>query len=183
MNRTFSIPNRPALRFLLVFAGLYALWVLAYDGLLGPNKRLDHVLSANLAAAAATTLRGAGWAAHVDLRESRLLVLNEQPSVIVGDPCNGLLLYALFAGFILAFPGPVRDKLWFVPLGVLAIYALNVGRVAGLALNHVYWHPTVDFNHHYTFTFVVYGAIGVLWVVWAKRVATPPVPPPVHVAH
>ena len=127
-------------------------------------------------------MRGAGWAAHVDLREPRLLVLNEQPSVIVGDPCNGLLLYALFAGFIIAFPGSLRDKLWFVPSGVGTIYALNVGRVAGLALNYVYWHPTVDFNHHLTFTFVVYGAIGALWIGWAKRVATPPVPAPVHVA-
>ena len=84
MNRPFSISNRPALRFLLVFAGLYALWALAYDGLLGPNNRLDHALSANLATAAAATLRGAGWAAHVDVREPRLLVLNEQPSVSVG---------------------------------------------------------------------------------------------------
>ena len=183
MSSAISIRNRPALRFLLVFAGLYALWALAYDGLLGPDNRLDHFLSANLAAAAAATLRLAGWAAHVDLRESRLLVLNGQPSVIVGDPCNGLLLYALFAGFIIAFPGPIRHKLWFVPLGMLAIYALNVGRVAGLALNHVYWHPTVGFNHHYTFTFVVYGAIGALWITWARRVAHSPVPVPAHDAH
>ena len=181
MNRSDSIRNRPALRFLLVFAGLYGLWVLAYDGLLGPNNRLDHALSANLATAAAATLRGAGWAAHVDPREPRLLMLNEQPAVIVGDPCNGLLLYALFAGFILAFPGPMRHKGWFVPLGVGTIYALNVGRVAGLALNHVYWHPTVDFNHHYTFTFVVYGAIGALWIIWAKRVTLLAGPAPAHV--
>lgn len=180
MSFSFAPRNRPALRFLLVFAGLYVLWALAYDGLLGPDNRLDHFLSANLAAVAAATLRLAGWAAHVDLHEPRLLVLNGQPSVIVGDPCNGLLLYALFAGFILAFPGPWRHKGWFVPLGVLAIYALNVARVAGLALNHVYWRPTVDFNHHYTFTFVVYGAIGALWILWARRVANAPVLVPAH---
>ena len=186
MNSLFSSrsqPARPALHFLLVFAGLYALWVLGYDGLLGPDNRLDQTLSANLAATSAAALRLAGWAAHVDLHESRLLVLNDQPSVIVGDPCNGLLLYALFAGFIIAFPGPTRHKLWFVPLGVLTIYALNVGRVAVLALNHVYWHPTVEFNHHYTFTFVVYAAIGALWIFWAKRIANPTVLAPVHVAN
>lgn len=186
MNISFPTrnrPARPALHFLLVFAGLYALWVLGYDGLLGPNNRLDHALSVNLAATSAATLRLAGWAAHIDFNEPKLLVLNDQPSVIVGDPCNGLLLYALFAGFIIAFPGPIRHKLWFIPLGMLTIYALNVGRVAVLALNHVYWHPTVEFNHHYTFTFVVYGAIGALWIIWARHVANPTVLAPVHAPH
>lgn len=176
-----SRPARPTLQFLLVFAVLYALWVLGYDGLLGPNNRLDYALSANFAAAA--TLRLAGWAAHVAPANAKLLVLNGQPSVLVGDPCNGLLLYVLFVGFIVAFPGSIRHKLWFVPLGILVIYAINVGRVALLALNHVYWHPTVEFDHHYTFTFVVYGAIGALWIAWAWRVASPTLVAPLHVSH
>ena len=45
----------------------------------------------------------------------------------------------------------MRHKGRLVPLGILTIYALNVGRVAVRALNHVYRHPTVDFNHHFTF--------------------------------
>lgn len=162
-------PARPALRFLLVFAALYALWTLAYDGLVGPDGRLDHALSANLAAAAGALLHWVGFAAGTAPAHPVLVVLNGQPVVSVGDPCNGLLMYALFAGFVVAFPGPWRHKLWFVPAGVLAIYALNVGRVALLALNHAYWYHSVDFNHHYTFTFVVYAAIGALWMLWARR--------------
>ncbi len=162
-------PPRPALRFLLVFAALYALWTLGYDGLVGPNGRLDQALSANLAATAGALLRGLGFAASTAPANPILVVLNGQPVVSVGNPCNGLLMYALFAGFVVAFPGPWRHKLWFVPAGILAVYALNVGRVALLALNHAYWYHSVDFNHHYTFTFVVYGAIGALWVLWARR--------------
>ncbi len=172
MNFLFPSPGQPARpvrRFLLVFAGLYALWALGYDGWLGPQGRLDHALSANLAAAAGALLRLAGFAAATAPTHPTLLLLNGQQAVVVGDPCNGLLMYALFAGFVGAFPGPGRHKLWFVPLGIFVVYALNVGRVALLALNHVYWHPTVAFNHHYTFTFVVYGAIGALWVLWARR--------------
>ncbi len=170
----FLFPSRgrtvsPVLRFLLVSAGLYILWSLSYDGLIGPNGRLDHALSTNLAAASGATLRLIGFAAGTAPTNPLLVVLNGQASVSVGDPCNGLLLYALFAGFVVAFPGPVRNKIWFVPMGILVIYALNVGRVALLAINHVYWYSTVDFNHHYTFTFVVYGAIAALWVLWARR--------------
>lgn len=173
-------PAHPARRFLLLLAGLYGLWALGYDGLLGPDHRLDQALSANLAAAAAAVLRLAGWAASPAPTNARLLVLGSQPAVVVGDPCNGLLLYALFAGFVLAFPGPGRHKLWFVPLGIFIIYVLNVGRVALLALNHLYWHATVEFNHHYTFTLVVYGAIGALWMGWARRAAGPAAPTSWH---
>ena len=63
---------------------------------------------------------------------------------------------------------------------MLVVYVLNVARVAGLALNHVYWRPTVAFNHHYTFTLVVYTAIGALWVLWARHVAQPAVLVPAH---
>lgn len=176
MNASISSQNgstRPALRFLLVFAALYGLWVMGYEVLLGPHGPLDYALSINLTAAGAAVLRGAGWAAAVAPANARLLVLNGRPAVEVGDGCNGLVLYALFAGFVVAFPGPARHKLWFVPLGVLAVYALNVGRVVLLALNHIYWHSTVEFNHHYTFTLVVYGAIGALWILWARRSAGP----------
>ncbi len=177
----FVLPSRgrsprPALRFLLAFAGLYLLWVLGYDGLAGPDGRLDHFLSANLAATSGAVLRLTGFAAGTAPANPLLVVLNGRPSVAVGNPCNGLLLYALFAGFVVAFPGPGRHKLWFVPLGIFVIYALNVGRVALLALNHVYWHPTVDFNHHYTFTCIVYGAIAALWAGWARRGAGAVVP-------
>jgi exosortase/archaeosortase family protein len=81
------------------------------------------------------------------------------------------VLYALFGGFVLAFPGPWQRKLWFIPLGMALIWVLNVLRVAALALNHHYAHQSVDFNHHYTFTFMVYACIFGLWMLWARRLA------------
>jgi exosortase/archaeosortase family protein len=84
-----------------------------------------------------------------------------------------LVLYAMFTGFIVAFPGPWRPKLWFVPLGVIALYLLNIVRVGALALNHHYAHQSVDFNHHYTFSFVVYGCICALWMQWVRWYGSP----------
>ena len=46
-------------------------------------------------------------------------------------------------------------------------------RVAALALNHQYARGSLDFNHHYTFTFVVYACIFGLWMLWARRLAIP----------
>lgn len=165
--------NRLLRRFLLLTGGMYLLWFFGYEQWLALDGRLDTALCANIARASVWGLQAAGFDAAVDPHNQYLLLMSGQPAVIVGIPCNGLVLYALFAGFVLAFPGPWRRKLWFIPAGMALIWGLNVVRVAALAINHHYAHQSVDFNHHYTFTFVVYGCIFGLWMLWAKRLAVP----------
>ena len=53
--------------------------------------------------------------------------------VQIGAPCDGVALFALFAIFILAFPGPLLRKAWFIPAGIALLHAANVGRVIVLA--------------------------------------------------
>ncbi|WP_223649439.1 exosortase X [Hymenobacter psoromatis] len=162
----------PRARFLLVAAGLYLAWLVGYEGFIGPEGHFDALLSVNIAAASARLLRLLGFAAG-HAAGTTLLTMDGLPAVYVGAPCDGLVLYALFAGFIIAFPGPTRPKLWFVPMGIAALYLLNIGRVAALALNHHYAHRSVDFNHHYTFSFVVYAFICLLWMLWVRQYGSP----------
>lgn len=162
----------PRWRFLLIAAGLYLGWLLLYEGVLGPDGRLDTWLSVNIAAASAVLLRTLGFLASAE-SGSTLLRMDGLPAVIVGAPCDGLVLYALFAGFVVAFPAPLRAKLWFIPVGIILLYLLNIVRVGALALNHHYAHRSVDFNHHYTFSFVVYSCICLLWLWWVRRHGLP----------
>jgi len=164
----FGKTARPQWRFLAVAAGLYLLWWLGYEHGLGPDGRLDHALSVQVARAAAWGLRACGFAASTMPTSPTLVRMAGQPAVLVGDPCNGLVLYALFAGFVLAYPNNGRRRGWFIALGIIVLYLVNVARVAVLAINHTYWYHTVDFNHHYTFTFIAYAAILALWAWWTK---------------
>jgi len=91
----------------------------------------------------------------------------------IGDPCNGLTLFALFTGFIIAYPGPLKKKLWFIPVGIIAIHFINIIRIVALSLI-VYYFPdpeVLDFNHTYTFTLLVYGFVFSLWYVWAGKLS------------
>ncbi|GAC1375152.1 MAG: archaeosortase/exosortase family protein [Hymenobacter sp.] len=160
-------------RFLLVAAAMYLGWFFGYEQWLAHDGRLDNALCNQITGASVGLLRALGFAATIAPSFPRLVLMNNQPAVVVGVPCNGLVLYALFSGFVLAFPGPGLRKLWFIPAGMALIWCLNVLRVAALALNHHYAHQSVDFNHHYTFTFVVYGCIFGLWMLWARRLAFP----------
>ena len=79
----------------------------------------------------------------------------------------------LFAGFIIAYPGPWKVKLFYVPIGVFLIYLLNVLRIMALGLNSFHSRHTLEFNHKYTFAFVVYACIFGFWMLWIKRYAKP----------
>ena len=165
--------NQLLFRFLLVATAMYLVWFFGYVQWLAHDGWLDTALCNNIASSGVALLQILHFSATLDTHIPALVLMAGEQSVIVGPPCNGLVLYALFAGFVLAFPGPWRRKAWFIPLGIALIWLLNVVRVAALAINHHYSHQTVDFNHHYTYTFVVYSCIFGLWMLWARRLATP----------
>jgi exosortase family protein XrtF len=165
--------NRLLIRFISIAAGLYLVWFFGYEQWLAVDGRLDTTLCNQIARVSMHLLQLLGFSATLDATSSSLLLMSGKPAVIVGQPCNGLVLYALFGGFVLAFPGPWQRKLWFIPMGIFLIWLLNIVRVAALALNQFYAHQSVDFNHHYTFTFVVYSCIFGLWMLWSRRLATP----------
>ena len=178
LSAPVPVGNRLLLRFIVVAGAMYLVWFFGYEQWLAPDGRLDVRLCNDIAGASVLLLRGFGFDATLSPTNANLVMMSGQPAVVVWPACNGLVLYALFGGFVLAFPGPWQRKLWFIPGGVLLIWLLNVGRVAALAINHHYSHQTVDFNHHYTFTFIVYGCIFGLWMLWARRLSGTALLPP-----
>ena len=83
---------------------------------------------------------------------------------MVGPSCDGVVLFALFAIFILSFPGRWLRKLWFIPLGIAAIHAANILRIVSLLFIQLYFgEEALKFNHDYTFTVFVYSIIFALW--------------------
>lgn len=172
--------SRPFWRFGLISAGLMLLWAIGVAYGLGGTSSLDAALCRQLAASSAWSLRALNWPASVAPDNRYLLLLNGQPTVVVGAPCDGLVLYALLAGFVLAYPGPAMRRLWFIPLGILGLWLLNVVRIMALALNHRYSPETFEFDHHYAFSAVAYAALGGLWLLWTRQsLPTPAVALPV----
>ncbi|RZK47745.1 MAG: exosortase/archaeosortase family protein, partial [Hymenobacter sp.] len=160
--------TRQLWRFGLVSCGFVLLWVIGSAYGLGVDSPFDALLCRQLAAGSVWGLRAIGWQASVAATIPNLLLLNDRPTVVVGAPCDGLVLYALLAGFVLAYPGPSQRRLWFIPLGIAALWLLNVLRIMALALNHRYSPETFDFDHHYAFSAVAYAALGGLWLLWTR---------------
>ncbi len=88
--------------------------------------------------------------------------------VLLDRGCLARNLMGLFVGFILAYPGKIKHKLWTIPAGLLVIILLNIIRITALTYL-VYGYPEyVDINHHVIFKYTVYFFIFCMWYLWIK---------------
>ena len=104
-----------------------------------------------------------------EINDLQVFGIDGSNGVWIGGPCNGITLMFLFAIFIIAYPGNSNRKLWYLPLGILLIYFLNLFRIISLALIAYYKPSYLEFNHTYTFTFIAYSFVFSLWMLWVNK--------------
>ena len=161
----------PANLFVLKCLGLYFLWQILYEFYLHQNSPVDDWVVNSLVSASDFILQKFGYVTFRGAK--RLIGIDATSGLWIGDPCNGLTLFALFTGFIIAFPGPIKHKAWFIPSGILTIHLINIIRIVLLAIIQTgFSREVVEFNHTYTFTIFVYGIIMLMWVFWVKKLSS-----------
>lgn len=168
-----NITENKILFFLLKAFGLYLFWYIVYDLWLHPKSTIDNIVSTNLAFWSSLILKTLGFIAIDSVAASTdnitVIGIDGTHGLWVGDPCNGITLFALFVGFVVAYPGKIKNKLWFIPLGMLAIHIINILRIVSLCLIVYYAPDALAFNHTYTFTILVYAFVFWLWLIWSNK--------------
>jgi exosortase family protein XrtF len=107
-----------------------------------------------------------------EIQVSRVSVIYIDGKAImhISDECNGLELFILYIGFLLAMPARIKRKLIFGLIGILIIHIVNVFRCIGLCLLLMNWDTYFDIAHHYIFKIMVYSVIFILWVIFSKNI-------------
>ncbi|WP_421874986.1 exosortase X [Marinoscillum sp.] len=170
-NKVNSILRVFAIRAVILFIG----WMVAYHGFIKPDGRANKWLTTKVVQSTKLGLNLLGFNTEYAYRNeyendtSRFISIDNQPVVLVADECNGLELIALFIGFILCFPGPLKFKAIMISIGSLMVFLINVFREIILALNYKFLQETFDFNHKYTYVFIVYLLIFLLWRYWLNK--------------
>lgn len=180
MNKHFSLKN-PAIRFLVYFCLLYIFWFIIYDVALHPQVndetgkqvRTEAYIDIKMVHTTITIsekiIRALGFNVYTD--GDRQLYIEGTSGIWIGDNCNAISLIALFAGFIIAYPGKINRKLWFIPLGSLIIFLLNILRMVVLTILDTYSRSWTEFNHTYTFNVIIYGVIFAMWIFWTQKLS------------
>ncbi|MCK5104500.1 MAG: archaeosortase/exosortase family protein [Cyclobacteriaceae bacterium] len=173
--KSFISHNREVIRFLGAAFILLLAWVLFSSFFPSAIQDMHYFVIKPQADASAYFLRLFGFEIVqdylVDGCEARLIFVGYGNGCI-GKGCSGLELFLLFFGFILLMKGRLKDKLWFVPLGLSGILVLNIIRIVVLSIIYYNKPQYLDFNHKYTFVIIVYGAIFGLWLLWVNKFAS-----------
>jgi hypothetical protein len=133
--------GRKLVRFLLIFFLLYFGWTVIYDQFINPWGKLDTLVINVSSSASLWLLELLGYQTFTGPSETiRTIGIDGPHGLWIGDPCNGIALFALFLSFITA----------------LCI----------IVLNHPDW---LMFNHTYLFQIIMYLFIFALWWLWISR--------------
>ena len=103
---------------------------------------------------------------HGDMVVAKIIDYPISHGVWIGEPCNGIKVFGLFAIFILSFKGDLIKKLIFIPIGILIIHFLNIISIALLTYISAVNPYILDFNHNITFQLFIYGSMLALWYLW-----------------
>ncbi|HKL95821.1 MAG TPA: archaeosortase/exosortase family protein [Paludibacteraceae bacterium] len=85
--------------------------------------------------------------------------------------CTGIKQSYIFLCLILFSRGPWQHKLWFIPLGILVCYVVNIARITGLNMIIYNYREWFDFLHEHLFKYIFYGILFLLWVWWEEKFA------------
>lgn len=164
-----EIVKSKTVKFIFLACFYYLLWYFFYNFIIHPWEVLDRIVINNSSYFTIKILNLLGFNAFTYNTDAiRTVGIDGTTGLWIGDPCNGLTLFALFTSFILAFPGYWLKKLIFIPAGIILIHFANIIRITLLCII-LYFNPKyLDFNHTYTFTFLVYLFIFFLWYIWIK---------------
>lgn len=167
------LKSKPIKNFLITGILAYTIWFFLYLFFLKPFLKIDVQIIYNLVYLSSTVLGTLGFDVYSSISDPffQMIGIDGSHPVWIGIPCNGLSVIVLFSIFILSFPGKFIHKIWFIPSGIIILHLCNVLRVCGLAIINFYAPQYLDFNHNYTFTFLVYGLLFLLWIIWVNHFA------------
>ena len=80
--------------------------------------------------------------------------------------CNGVKQSFIFTMIMLFARGPMKHKLWFIPLGLFCVYLINIFRLLLLTYIVRDYSDSFDFWHGGVTKYGFYGLIFLMWVLW-----------------
>lgn len=164
--------SSPLKRFVLRVVLFIVTWFSLYYAILKPLGQPDKFLRHTEARLSVFIFSSFNYEFEYADSSSQSTSLYHHSNKVIGiaNSCNGLILFIVFCGFIVCVPGYIKPKLWFIPIGIVLIFFVNVIRIVSLTYIQIHYPAWLNFNHHYVFTLLVYGFIFGLWMYYIKKV-------------
>lgn len=86
----------------------------------------------------------------------------------IADECSGISHLLLFCSAVLAYPGNLRSRMLGILMGVVAVFIVNLIRLATLLWIGVHAQAYFSFIHSYLWGGIGYLGIVLLWFLWLR---------------
>lgn len=171
------VKYRSVVRFVLLFLGSYLVFTGLYALYLHLSKSWSYPpdFITNLVARQSSSLIGSiGYEAAVVPHETQptmKLYVEGQYLARVVEGCNSVSIIILFIAFVIAFAQRFKKTAMFLFAGAVLIYAINVIRIAILAVA-LYKYPDYEnLLHGVVFPGIIYGMVFLLWMLWVRMLS------------
>lgn len=159
--------KNPILKFLIYIFLFYIIWYALYEFIIHPWQKLDLAIIDLTITISKKVLEIFGYTVFTG--EERVIAIDGTGGLWIGDNCNAITLFAIFSGFIVAYPGNFKVKIIYIFIGISVIELFNIIRIILLAVLDTYSRTWTEFNHSYTFTVVAYAIIFLMWLLWVNK--------------
>ena len=163
-NIILLLYRNKTIRFCLTFGLLLFLFsIILYQK---PSvKYFGSPLTKTIAYQAAWILNAIG----IKVAANGIAVSGENFQITIRGGCNAIYEISLFLSAIIAYPSPLKDKLWGGIAGSVIIYILNLSRVVALFLIGIYSRNYFDMVHDHVSQSLFIFVVAVLWLLWAAK--------------
>lgn len=100
---------------------------------------------------------------------SMKIILNGEFIGRIIEGCNSISVIILFLSFIVVFSGNLKTTFFYILLGSVLIYVVNLLRIVVLTLGLYHYPKYGDLLHTVIFPGIIYGMVFLLWIFWVNR--------------
>ena len=93
--------------------------------------------------------------------------------IAVEGSCSGLKQFYQWIILMILFPGPWKQKLWYIPMGLVVIHLINIFRIVVLSVVVMHWPQHWDFIHLWIMRPFFYVVIFIMWMIWEEKFRLP----------
>ncbi len=114
------------------------------------------------------------FGSSVQLEPYNILRYDNGVAVRIVWACSGLKQAYIFICIIGFSKGALKNKLWYIPAGLVVVYLFNIIRITSItALIHT--HPNWFYLlHEHLFKYLFYVVIFGMWVIWNEKLTAAP---------
>ena len=168
---------KSVIQFVLLFLGTYLVLSFCYSTYLklsvGGSYHPDFVTHF-VARQSTGLISNLGYDAEIVAHESKpqmILNMNKKYLASIIEGCNSISVIVLFIAFIVAFAQRFKKTFFFIVVGSMLIYIVNVIRIVILAISLHHYPQYEKLLHGVVFPGIIYGMVFLLWMLWIHRLA------------